>query len=83
MNLYIRPPPFGATKQAIRNIIINQKKKEMNKRFAIAILPKEKQQGRVKYGLKIEKLSALGNVYGLTEEELKELRGLIDEALKK
>ncbi len=45
MNLYIRPPPFGATKQAIRNIIINQKKKEMNKRFAIAILPKEKQQG--------------------------------------
>lgn len=54
----------------------------MNKRFAIAILPKEKQQGG-KYGLKIEKPSVLGNVYGLTEEELKELRGLIDEALKK
>lgn len=82
MNLYIRPPPFGATKQAIRNIIINQKKKEMNKRFAIAILPKENSRG-VKYGLKIEKPSVLGNVYGLTEEELKELRGLIDEALKK
>ena len=46
----------------------------MSKRFAIAILPKEKQQGGVKYGLKIEKPSALGNVYGLTEEELKELR---------
>ena len=47
----------------------------MSKRFTIAILPK--------YGLKIEKPSVLGNVYGLTEEELKELRGLIDEALKK
>ena len=45
MNLYIRPPPFGATKQAIRNIIINQTKKERNNRFAIAILPNEKQQG--------------------------------------
>lgn len=55
----------------------------MSKRFAIAILPKEKQQGGVKYGLKIEKPSALGNVYGLTEEELRELRNLIDEALKK
>ena len=52
MNLYIRPPPFGATKQAIRNIIIKQKKKEMNKRFAIAILPKEKQQGGGKIRLK-------------------------------
>lgn len=28
----------------------------MSKRFAIAILPKEKQQGGVKYGLKIENL---------------------------
>ena len=55
----------------------------MSKRFTIAILPKEKQQGGVKYVLKIEKPSVLGNVYGLTEEELKELRGLIDEALKK
>lgn len=55
----------------------------MSKRFTIAILPKEKQQGGGKYGLKIEKPSVLGNVYGLTEEELKELRGLIDEALKK
>ena len=56
----------------------------MSKRFAIAILPKEKQQGGVKYGLKIEKQpSALGNVYGLTEEELKELRGLIDKVLTK
>ena len=55
----------------------------MSKRFAIAILPKEKQQGGVKYGLKIEKPSALGNVYGLTEEELKELRGLIDNVLTK
>ena len=27
----------------------------MSKRFTIAILPKEKQQGGVKYGLKIEK----------------------------
>lgn len=54
----------------------------MSKRFAIAILPKEKQQGG-EYGLKIEKPSALGNVYGLTEEELRELRNLIDEALKK
>ena len=55
----------------------------MSKRFAIAILPKEKQQGGVKYGLKIEKPSALGHVYGLTEEELKELRGLIDKVLTK
>lgn len=55
----------------------------MSKRFAIALLPEEKQQGGVKYGLKIENPSALGNVYGLTEEELKELRRLIDEALKK
>lgn len=55
----------------------------MSKRFAIAILPKEKRLNGVKYGLKIEKPSALGNVYGLTEEELKELHGLIDEALKK
>lgn len=54
----------------------------MSKRFAIAVLPKEKQQGG-KYGLKIEKPSALGNVYGLTEEELKELRGLIDNVLTK
>lgn len=55
----------------------------MSKRFAIATLPKEKQQGGVKYALKIEKPSALGNVYGLTEEELKNLRELIDEVLKK
>lgn len=56
----------------------------MSKRFAIAVLPKEKQRGGgVKYGLKIEKPSALGNVYGLTEEELKELRGLIDNVLTK
>ena len=55
----------------------------MSNRFAIAILPNAKQQGGVKYGLKIEKPSALGNVYGLTEEELKELRGLIDQALQK
>lgn len=56
----------------------------MSKRFAIAILPKEKQQGGgIKYGLKIEKPSALGNVYGLTEVELKELRNMIDEVLKK
>ena len=51
----------------------------MSKRFAIAVLPKKKQQG----GVKIEKPSALGNVYGLTEEELKELRGLIDNVLTK
>lgn len=55
----------------------------MSKRFTITILPKEKQQGGVKYGLKIKKPSALGNVYGLTEEELKELHNLIDEVLKK
>ena len=55
----------------------------MSKRFAIDLLPEEKQQGGVKYGLRIEKPSALGNVYGLTEEELKELWRLIDEALKK
>lgn len=67
----------------IGNIVINQKQQEMSKRFAIAVLPKEKQQGGVKYGLKIEKPSALGNVYGLTEVELKDLRDLIDEVLKK
>ncbi|MFS2704916.1 hypothetical protein AAH082_04915 [Phocaeicola vulgatus] len=45
--------------------------------------PKRNSRGGVKYGLKIEKPSALGNVYGLTEEELKELRGLIDNVLTK
>lgn len=45
--------------------------------------PKRSNRGGVKYGLKIEKPSALGNVYGLTEEELKELRGLIDNVLTK
>nr|DAV94721.1 MAG TPA: hypothetical protein [Caudoviricetes sp.] len=55
----------------------------MSKRFSIGIIPIEKQQGGVKYALKIEKPSALGNVYGLTEEELKELRNMIDEVLKK
>lgn len=55
----------------------------MSKRFSIGIIPIEKQYGGVKYALKIEKPSALGNVYGLTEEELKELRNMIDEVLKK
>lgn len=64
-------------------MVINQKQQEMNKRFAIVILPKEKQRGGVKYGLKIENPSALGNVYGLTEIELKELRNLIDKVLEK
>lgn len=54
----------------------------MSKRFAIKVLPKEKQVKGVKYGLRIERPSALGNVYGLTETELKELFVLIDEALK-
>lgn len=55
----------------------------MSKRFSIGIIPTEKQQNGVKYALKIEKPSALGNAFGLTEEELKELRITIDEALKK
>lgn len=54
----------------------------MSKRFAIKVIPKEKQVKDVKYGLRIDNPSALGNVYGLTEKELKELRDLIDEALK-
>ena len=45
--------------------------------------PKRNSRGGGKDGLKIEKPSALGNVYGLTEEELKELRGLIDNVLTK
>lgn len=45
----------------------------MSKRFAIAILPKEKQVNGVKYALKIEKPSALGNTFGFTAEELTEL----------
>ena len=49
----------------------------MSKRFAIAVLPKEKQRGGVKYGLKIEKPSALGNVYFLSDLEVKVLGGLI------
>lgn len=57
----------------MKNIVINQKKKEMSKRFAITIIPKEKQQNGVRYGLKIEKSSVLGNTFGLTEEELTEL----------
>jgi len=32
--------------------------------------------------LRIENPSVLGNVYGLTEEELKELQSLINELLK-
>lgn len=54
----------------------------MSKRFAIKVIPKEKQVKDVKYGLRIDHPSALGNVYGLTEKELKEPRDLIDEALK-
>ena len=41
----------------------------MSKRFKLAVLPKEKQLDNVKYALRIENPSALGNVYGLTEEE--------------
>lgn len=55
----------------------------MSKRFSIGIIPTEKQIKEVKYALKIEKPSALDNVFGLTEDELKELRATIDEALKK
>lgn len=54
----------------------------MSKRFRLAVLPKEKQLDNVKYALRIENPSVLGNVYGLTEEELKELQSLIHEALK-
>lgn len=54
----------------------------MSKRFKLAVLSKEKQLDNVKYALRIENPSALGNVYGLTEEELKELQSLINEALK-
>ena len=55
----------------------------MSKRFKLAVLPKEKQLDNVKYALRIENPSAaLGNVYGLTEEELKELQSLINESLK-
>lgn len=53
----------------------------MSKRFKLAVLPKEKQLDNVKYALRIENPSALGNVYGLTEE-LKELQSLINESLK-
>lgn len=45
MNFKTRPPPIIATKREIKNIVINQKQQEMSKRFAIAVLPKEKQQG--------------------------------------
>ena len=55
----------------------------MSNRFSFAVFPIVTLRGGVKYGLKIEKPSALGNVYGLTEEELKELRGLIDNVLTK
>ena len=54
----------------------------MSKRFKLVVLPKEKQLDNVKYALRIENPSVLGNVYGLTEEELKELQSLIHEALK-
>lgn len=54
----------------------------MSKKFKLAVLPKEKQLDNVKYALRIENPSALGNVYGLTEEELKELQSLINESLK-
>lgn len=55
----------------------------MSKRFKLIELPKDKQSDNVKYALRIENPSALGNVYGLTEEELKELQNLINEVLKK
>lgn len=54
----------------------------MSKRFKLIELPKEKQSNNVMYALRIENSSALGNVYGLTEEELKELQSLINETLK-
>ena len=59
--------------------------KKMSKRICYRLLLTQRRnsEGGVKYGLKIEKPSALGNVYGLTEEELKELRGLIDKVLTK
>lgn len=55
----------------------------MSKRFKLTELPKEKQSNDVKYALRIEKPSALGNIYGLTEKELEELQCLIKEMLKK
>lgn len=53
------------------------------KRFSIGIIPQGKQQGGAKYALKIEKPSIFGNIFGLTEKELIELKELIESALKK
>lgn len=49
----------------------------MSKRFKLIVLPKEKQLDNVKYALRIENPSILGNVYGLTE-----LQSLINESLE-
>lgn len=55
----------------------------MAKNFGIGIVPTEKQKNGVKYALKVAKPSALGGLYGLTENELIELRDLINEVLKR
>lgn len=55
----------------------------MAKNFSIGLVPAEKQKNGVKYILKIEKHSALGNLFGLTKDDLIELQALINEALKR
>lgn len=55
----------------------------MAENFSIGIVPEEKQKNGVKYILRVEKRSALGKLFGLTKDDLIELQGLINEALKR